>query len=578
VFSDKPILEDEDVTLINLGNDVFSIPKLNKVSKKCDLLLEISPNGMIKPRFRFFGKGDSISKEGALVECPEFYFSDFQVKEGNSYVGFDFGTSNSYLVRFASTQQEITAARYPEFTLSKRVKERLRELELKIKNLREEGMFTAERLSDHAKNQALDFIFHSNKIEGNPLSKGETEDILSQPEMRRLSEQEQEAKNSQAAYGWMLDNFETIFDQPQAFIREINRQIMENVKAGGGQYRTESVSLSGMSFTPPEAASVPAFMEQLGSEIKGRGADRSPIEFAASVHTKLVSIHPFIDGNGRTGRLLLNACLISLGLPVVVVNYADKERYLQCLDESNQGDLSSMVEFFIDFFQEQLTEFSTVPVVPDAEVDATIAAPSAPLDSRADVIDQAMREISPASLEGPLAAVMKAKIRRFQEVRLAEYAAWKQSFLTVLAELKAIVQFFNSNADYTRAGYGINLRDYDVLALEKYEDISSGRRASRTWFVGLEILGPDSRERLLFFFNRASRSIAQDPKASRISLAISRFDGSRYQRLSAEPITLREIGYRDGELLFFSKDAVLTSSNVRETLESLLKDVIESYL
>ncbi len=578
MFSDKPILEDEDVTLINLGNDVFSIPKLNKVSKKCDLLLEISPNGMIKPRFRFFGKGDSISKEGALVECPEFYFSDFQVKEGNSYVGFDFGTSNSYLVRFASTQQEITAARYPEFTLSKRVKERLRELELKIKNLREEGMFTAERLSDHAKNQALDFIFHSNKIEGNPLSKGETEDILSQPEMRRLSEQEQEAKNSQAAYGWMLDNFETIFDQPQAFIREINRQIMENVKAGGGQYRTESVSLSGMSFTPPEAASVPAFMEQLGSEIKGRGADRSPIEFAASVHTKLVSIHPFIDGNGRTGRLLLNACLISLGLPVVVVNYADKERYLQCLDESNQGDLSSMVEFFIDFFQEQLTEFSTVPVVPDAEVDATIAAPSAPLDSRADVIDQAMREISPASLEGPLAAVMKAKIRRFQEVRLAEYAAWKQSFLTVLAELKAIVQFFNSNADYTRAGYGINLRDYDVLALEKYEDISSGRRASRTWFVGLEILGPDSRERLLFFFNRASRSIAQDPKASRISLAISRFDGSRYQRLSAEPITLREIGYRDGELLFFSKDAVLTSSNVRETLESLLKDVIESYL
>jgi hypothetical protein len=237
-----------------------------------------------------------------------------------------------------------------------------------------------------------------------------------------------------------------------------------------------------------------------------------------------------------------------------------------------------MVEFFIDFFQEQLTEFSAVPVLAETEVDATVAAPPLPLDSTTDVIDQAMREIGPTSLEGPLAAVMKEKIRRYQQVRLVEYDAWKQSFLTVLAELKAIVQFFNSNTDYTRAGYGMNLRDYDVLALEKYEDITTGRRASKTWFVGLEILGPGSRERLLFFFNRASRSIAQDPKASRVSLAISRFDGNRYERLSSEPLTLREIGYRDGELLFFSKDAVLTSSNVRETLESLLKEVIESYL
>jgi fido (protein-threonine AMPylation protein) len=323
VFTDKPIVDDEDVTLINLGHDVFSIPKLKRVSKKCDLLLDINPNGLIKPRFRFHGKGDSISKEGALVECPEFYFSDFQIKEGNSYVGFDFGTSNSYLVRFASIKQEITAARYPEFTISNRVKERLRELELRINDLREAGVFTAKRLKDHARNQALDFIFHSNKIEGNSLSKGATEAVLSRPEKTRLSEQELEAKNSQAAYRWMLENVDTIFDQPEAFTREINSQILTNIHPGAGQYRTESVSLSGMNFTPPEATSVPAFMQQLGNEIKSRGVDRSPIEFASSVHTKLVSIHPFIDGNGRTARLLLNACLNTLGLAVLVVNYAD---------------------------------------------------------------------------------------------------------------------------------------------------------------------------------------------------------------------------------------------------------------
>jgi len=578
VFSDKPIIDGEEITLINLGHDVFSVPKLKRLLRKCHLLLQINPNGFIKPSFRFYGKGDSTSKEGALVDCPEFYFSDFHIKDGHSYVGFDFGTSNSYLVRFASIQQEITAARYPEFTIANRVKERLRELELKISELREAGVFTVERLKEHAKSQALDFIFHSNKIEGNQLSRGETENVLAHPEKRQLSEQEREAKNLQEAYRWMLENYDTFFEQPEAFTREINRQILDNNKPGSGQYRTESVSISGVDFTPPEGASVPAFMEQLGNEIRTRGMDRSPIEFASAVHTKLVSIHPFTDGNGRTGRLLLNASLLSSGLPVVVVNYADKERYLQSLDESNQGDLSSMVEFFIDFFQEQLTEFSSVPVSAAVEIDATVAAPPLPSDSNTDVIDQAMREIGPSSLESPLAAIMKEKIRHHKEVRLAEYDAWRQSFLTVLAELKAIVQVFNSNTDYTRAGYGMHLRDYDVLALEKYEDITGGRRASRTWFLGLEILGPGSRERFLFFFHRASRSIVQDQKASMASLAICRFDGNEFQRLSSEPITLREIGYRDGELLFFSKDAVLPSNNVRETLEAFLKEIIESYL
>src|SRR6185295_3536208 len=62
----------------------------------------------------------------------------------------------------------------------------------------------------------------------------------------------------------------------------------------------------------------------------------------------------------------------------------------------------------------------------------------------------------------------------------------------------------------------------------------------------------------------------QDQKASRVSLAISRFDGNRYNRLSSEPITLREIGYRDGELLFFLRDEVLSFTSVRYAIEDFL--------
>ena len=115
-------------------------------------------------------------------------------------------------------------------------------------------------------------------------------------------------------------------------------------------------------------------MQQLGEEIRNGGPDRSPLEFAASLHTKLVAIHPFIDGNGRTARLLLNAWLLAQGLPVVIVNYADRERYLHCLSESNKGDLSSMVEFFIECFEQQLDYF-TADEVPEILMNISEGAP-----------------------------------------------------------------------------------------------------------------------------------------------------------------------------------------------------------
>ena len=80
VFSDRPIGNGRNVTAINLGHDVFSVPKLHRLSMKGELLLEINPNGFIRPRFEFYGKGDSSSKSGHIVECPEFYFENFQIR------------------------------------------------------------------------------------------------------------------------------------------------------------------------------------------------------------------------------------------------------------------------------------------------------------------------------------------------------------------------------------------------------------------------------------------------------------------------------------------------------------------
>ena len=366
----------------------------------------------------------------------------------------------------------------------------------------------------------MEIIFHSNKIEGNPLTKAETEIVLSQDTPNRPSEKELEAKNLEEAYFWMLENAESCFDQPEAFIRIINGMIVKDIKQNGGQYRTEEVSLAGVDFMPPQASSVSAFMQQLGEEIKGRGPDRSPLEFVTSLHTKLVWIHPFIDGNGRTARLLLNACLLAQGLPVVIVNYADRERYLDCLCESNKGDLSSMVDFFLECFEQQLEDFAaevTPTPLTDALLDATVAAPSPLPESETDEIDQAIQEVITMEVDDPLTTVMREKVLEQEKIRQADYDAWKQSFLTISAELKALVESFSGNYKYIQAGFKMKFREYDLLTFEKYDDISKGKGSTKTWFVGLEISGPRSRERVLekvlLFFTRASWRIIQEPKA-----------------------------------------------------------------
>jgi Fic family protein len=85
---------------------------------------------------------------------------------------------------------------------------------------------STEEITEHAKNQALDVIFHSNKIEGSSLTRGETENALSQTIREGMSERDLEAKNLEAAYYWMLEHYESCFDQPEAFIREMNRLII----------------------------------------------------------------------------------------------------------------------------------------------------------------------------------------------------------------------------------------------------------------------------------------------------------------------------------------------------------------
>ena len=555
-----------------------------KSNRKFQLQIEIRQNGMVKPTFIFSEKGkrkfglDSLNNLPIMIECPEFHFPNITVQEGEGFLGLDFGTCNSYVAKILGSIEDDSASQYPEFKVKAGVLDQLRQLELDIQELKAGDILTEQTILRHAQENDLLVIFHSNKIEGNPLSIGETEEAIEAKQPYKLSTHQREAYNLQSAYRWMLENLESCHRAPEAFIRHINKIILEGIQEDGGEYRKKPVKISGMEFTPPDSASVPAFMQKLGEEIKGGSSGRSILEFAATIHTKLVWIHPFTDANGRTARLLLNAVLLSNGLPILVVNYADKERYLKTLEDSNQGNISSLLSYLLENFHESIESIKSQCFGNGTcDQEAGIADIIVEVPTEEDPIRTAFEGIGVATSDDEddqLALVMKSKISSIMKLKELNYEAWKQSYNGLKSEVFSIMEEFN--AKYYSQGFSVKTADFGIIPFEKYLDIEEGKKFSRTWFLGLEVAGENAKERFLLFFNRSPETAPKG--SSRVSLTLARFDGTGYQRITSEPISLREIIYKEGELIVLCSEGSEAKRNLRKTIRNLLAEIISSYM
>lgn len=111
-----------------------------------------------------------------------------------------------------------------------------------------------------------------------------------------------------------------------------------------GKYRTHQVYVG--NFVPPKPEDVPALMHDLVNWLNSQEAwSLHPIEYAAIAHYRLVYIHPFVDGNGRTSRLLMNLRLIQAGYPPVIIKVQDRFKYYDALELANGGDIRQFIRF-----------------------------------------------------------------------------------------------------------------------------------------------------------------------------------------------------------------------------------------
>lgn len=206
------------------------------------------------------------------------------------------------------------------------------------------------------------FTYDSNAIEGNTLTLQETSQLLFDSIVPRKSLREiNEALNHKKAFDKILEYYKG--DITKDFIHELHELVVKetlrkDLESQIGTYRTVQVYIRGVEWLPPKPAGVPKEMASLLSWYTRNKDTLHPLIVASYFHTAFERIHPFIDGNGRVGRLLMNFILHKNKFPMITISYKIKRKYYEALAEAQQkGNLRSFVKFVFNVLKESKIKF-----------------------------------------------------------------------------------------------------------------------------------------------------------------------------------------------------------------------------
>lgn len=248
-------------------------------------------------------------------------------------------------------------------------------LKSKLDSLRPLPPHTVRTLHEQ---QVLEWTYHSNAIEGNTLTLKETKVVLEGITIGGKSLREHfEVINHKEAIDYVeaIVQKQVILDEWQ--IKSIHQLVLKNIDDGhAGQYRNENVVIAGAEHIPPDFIKVPEAMaglmtgyrEAVGmdaalpqSSRTGQAALMHPVECAARLHVDFVGIHPFVDGNGRISRLLMNFELMRQGFLPVIIPVEQRLAYYDALDTAHtRGDYSLFIELVASLEQAALVRYLNV--------------------------------------------------------------------------------------------------------------------------------------------------------------------------------------------------------------------------
>jgi Fic family protein len=219
-------------------------------------------------------------------------------------------------------------------------------------------------LDKHMMNQVREYFrigmtYSSNALEGNSLTETETKIVIEDGMTigGKPVKDHMEALGHSEAYDLLfrLAKGQSI---TEANIKELHRLFYYRIDSKeAGKYRRQKVIITGTDFIPPAPDKIPELMKSFIAGIPERKAQQHPVEFAAIIHKELVTIHPFIDGNGRAARLLMNLALLQAGYPLAIIPPVLRRDYLDTLNKTHKGDNEPFINFIAGVCYESAKEY-----------------------------------------------------------------------------------------------------------------------------------------------------------------------------------------------------------------------------
>ena len=203
----------------------------------------------------------------------------------------------------------------------------------------------------------IEYTYNSNAIEGNTLTLRETDMVLRGLTIdQKPLKDHMEAVGHKDAFYFVVDLVKEKAELTEYVIKQIHSLVLADKPMDKGTYRKVPVRILGAHHEPVQPYLIEPKMNELLQNFKN---DKTNIaEKLALFHINFEGIHPFIDGNGRTGRLLVNLELMKAGYPPIDIKFTDRKRYYDAFDSYHvKKDLSQMTKLFAEYINARLDEY-----------------------------------------------------------------------------------------------------------------------------------------------------------------------------------------------------------------------------
>lgn len=194
----------------------------------------------------------------------------------------------------------------------------------------------------------LNLVHSALSFESTDLQKEEVRKVLNNEYVGINSEKAQKILNQKNAFLRIVEMVKNGIEMNENELKDLHQILMEGTKITGGLYRNVDISVKGSNHTPPSYLKVYDRMEKYFTYVE-EGPKDPLLEYISYCHLQLAKIHPFLDGNGRLARLILNYELMKNGLAPVIITADERNKYYEVLE---QFKVEKNMNPFVEYLQE----------------------------------------------------------------------------------------------------------------------------------------------------------------------------------------------------------------------------------